>query len=153
MCPITEQLDSFHDGELDETSRARIESHLIECPECAAELERLQAVSRLFTASPVPRLSQIAVYRLHRRTDEAMEEGLLRIMRVFSAVAACLLVAGSALLLKTQESRTVEISRPVAPPWADVIATSDNSSSGAYSTPAAAWYLADDTSTRSDDAP
>jgi len=153
MCPFTEQLDAFHDGELDEASRARIERHLAECPECSAEIGRLQSISQLFVSLPAPRLSQISMHRLHRWTDEAMEEGLLRIMRVLSAVAACLLVAGSALLVKTRENRTVEASMPVAPPWADVVDTSDNSSSVAYSTPAAAWYLADDTSTRSDDAP
>jgi anti-sigma factor RsiW len=151
MCPTTEKLDAFHDGELDEASRAGVERHLAECAECAAELARLREISRLFDASPVAHLSQMSLHRLHRRTDEAMEEGLLRIMRALSAVAACLLVAGSALLLKTRESTTVEVARPVAPPWADVVETSDTSS-GAYSTPAAAWYLADDTS-RNDDSP
>ena len=92
------------------------------------------------------RLSQIGLHRLHRRVDQAMEEGLLRFVRVFNAIAACVLVAGSAwLLMKTRDDRAVENTTPAAPPWVDVADVSD-SPSGAYSTPAAAWYLADDTS-------
>jgi hypothetical protein len=82
--------------------------------------------------------------------DQAMEEGLLRFVRVFNAVAACVLVAGSAwLLMQTREVRTVETT-PAAPPWVDV---ASDSSTGAYSTPAAAWYLADDTSRTTDESP
>jgi len=98
-----------------------------------------------------PRLSQIGLYRLHNRVDQAMEAGVLRIVRVLSAIAACVLVAGSAWLIRAREDRAVENTMPVAPPWADVVEASD-SPSGAYSTPAAAWYLADD-SARSDDSP
>jgi hypothetical protein len=109
-------------------------------------------MSRLLASAPAAHLSQIGLHRLHRRMDQAMEEGLLRFMRVLNAVAACVLVAGSAwLLMKMRDERTVEISTPAAPPWVDVAEVSD-SPSGAYSTPAAAWYLADD-SGRSDEAP
>ena len=151
-CPFNEQMSAFHDGEVDDARRAEIQAHLHDCPSCAAELDRLEVVSRLLTAAPAARLSQIGLHRLHRRMDQAMEEGLLRFVRVFNAVAACVLVAGSAwLLMKTRDDRAVENTTPVAPPWVDVAEVSD-SPSGAYSTPAAAWYLADDTS-RADEAP
>ncbi len=104
----------------------------------------------MLLSGPSPKLSQIGLYRLHNQVDQAMEEGVLRIVRVLSAIAACVLVAGSAWLVMTRD-RTVESVTPVAPPWADVVEASD-SPSGAYSTPAAAWYLADD-SARSDESP
>jgi anti-sigma factor RsiW len=134
-CPTSQQLSAFLDGEVEETRRAEIEEHLRDCPACAAELDRLQAVSRLLNSglsnsAGAARLSQIGLHRLHRRMDQAMEEGFLRFVRVLNAIAACVLVAGSAwLLMKTRDSRAVE-----------------------NATPAAAWYLADD-SGRSDEMP
>jgi anti-sigma factor RsiW len=151
-CPFNEQMSAFLDGEVDDVRRAEIQAHLRDCPSCAAELDRLEAVSRLLMEAPAARLSQIGLHRLHRRMDQAMEEGLLRFVRVFNAIAACVLVAGSAwLLMKTRDDRAVENTTPVAPPWVDVAEVSDTPS-GAYSTPAAAWYLADDTS-HADEAP
>lgn len=150
VCPFNEQISAFHDNEVDEALAARIGEHLRDCPSCAAELERLEAMSRLVMSAPAPRLSQIGLHRLHRRMDQAMEEGLLRFVRVFNAIAACVLVAGSAwLLMKTRDDRAVENATPAAPPWVDVAEVSDTPS-GAYSTPAAAWYLAD---IRSDETP
>ena len=148
-CPLNNHLQAYFDGELDESRRSELELHLRECPSCTEELARFQAMSRMIASVPSPRLSQIGLYRLHNQIDQAMEEGVLRIVRVLSAIAACVLVAGSAWLMRTRESRAVESSMPVAPPWADVVEASD-SPSGAYSTPAAAWYLADD-SARSED--
>jgi anti-sigma factor RsiW len=150
-CPFSESLSAYHDDRLDERQRSEIERHLPTCPSCAAELAQLRAISGLFASASQPRLSQIAQHRLHFAVDEAMDEGVLKIVRVLSAIAACVLVAGSLWLVRTRDVRTVENTTPVAPPWADVGVTSD-SPSGAYSTPAAAWYLADD-SLRSDDAP
>lgn len=148
-CPFNNHLEAFYDGEVDDSRRSEIEFHVRQCPSCSEELARLQAMSRMISSAPSPKLSQIGLYRLHNQVDQAMEEGVLRIVRVLSAIAACVLVAGSAWLMRTRESRAVESSMPVAPPWADVVEASD-SPSGAYSTPAAAWYLADD-SARSDD--
>jgi anti-sigma factor RsiW len=148
-CPLDNHLQAYFDGELDESRRSELELHLRDCPSCTAELARLQAISRMIASAPSPRLSQIGLYRLHNQLDQAMEEGVLRIVRVLSAIAACVLVAGSAWLVKVRDDRAVESATPVAPPWADVVEASD-SPSGAYSTPAAAWYLADD-SGRNDD--
>jgi anti-sigma factor RsiW len=150
-CPFSEQLEAFYDGELDQSRRGEIERHLPQCPSCAAEARRLEAMSRLLASWPGPKLSQIGLYRLHSRVDQAMEEGVLRFARLLSAIAACVLVAGSVWLVKARDDRTVEIATPVAPPWADVVVASD-SPTGAYSTPAAAWYLADD-SARNDESP
>lgn len=150
-CPFGEHLSAYHDGQLDERQRSEIERHLPNCPSCSAELGQLRDLSAMFASAPRARLSQIAMHRLHARVEEAMDEPLLRFVRVLSAIAACVLVAGSMWLVRMRDVRTVENTTPAAPPWADVGVASD-SPSGAYSTPAAAWYLADD-SMRSDDAP
>jgi anti-sigma factor RsiW len=149
-CPSNIRLEAYYDGELSEPDRSEIERHLPQCPSCVQELAHLQAMSRMLSSVSTPKLSQIGLYRLHNQLDQAMEEGVLRIVRVLSAIAACVLVVGSAWLVMTRD-RAVENATPVAPPWADVVEATD-SPSGAYSTPAAAWYLADD-SARSDDSP
>ena len=151
-CPNNQRLSAYHDGELDQSSRSELERHLRDCRACKVELGRLSEMSRLLNSGKIPVLSPIGVHRLHRKVNEAMEEGVLRIMRVLNAIAACVLIAGSAWLMKTRVDRTVETpATPAAPPWVNVAQVSDTPS-GAYSTPAAAWYLADDTS-RNDDAP
>jgi Putative zinc-finger len=155
-CPNNLRLSAYHDGELDESGRAEVERHLRDCPSCAAELAQLREMSRLFASQESPRLLPIAVHRLHKKVDDAMEEGLLRFMRVFNAIAACVLIAGSAwLMMKPRgQNPTVEpaIATPAVPPWVNVENISDTPS-GAYSTPAAAWYLADDTSRNNYDNP
>jgi len=149
-CPSSEQLSAFLDDEVSDSRRAEMQEHLRVCPMCAAELERMKSVSRVVSESPAPHLSQISLHRLHVRVDEAMDQGLLRFVRVFNVVAACVLIAGSSwLMVKTHEARTVESTTPAAPPWVDVAEVSDTPT-GAYSTPAAAWYLADD---RGDETP
>jgi anti-sigma factor RsiW len=152
-CPTSQQLSAFHDGEIDPLGRAQIERHLLDCASCAAELERLRAISRLLETAPAQRLSQIGLHRLHRRVDQVMEEGLLRFVRVLNAIAASVLIAGSAwLMVKTHETETAS-SVPAAPPWVGVdVAETSDSVSGTASTPAAAWYLAED-SNRGDDSP
>ena len=154
-CPNNLRLSAYYDGELDESGRAEVERHLRVCPACEGELSRLGEMSRLLTSQRAPLLLPIGVHRLHKRVDDAMEEGVLRIMRVFNAIAACVLIAGSAwLMVKPRgQDQTVEraVATPAAPPWVDVAQVSDTPT-GAYSTPAAAWYLADDSS-RNDDAP
>jgi anti-sigma factor RsiW len=151
QCPDNLQLNRLLDGELSEDRRIELEAHLQQCSMCAAEFGRLREVARLLEAEregyfSAQRLSQIGLHRLHGRVERAMEDGVLRIVRVLNAIAACVLVAGSAwLFMRPRENRTVEIATPAAPPWVDVSVVSD-SPTGAYSTPAAAWYLAEDSS-------
>jgi len=150
-CPFNDWLGAYRDGELKEALRAQTESHLKECSSCAAELQRLEALSGLLLASAPKPMLPIAIHRLHKKLEQAMEEKMLRIVRVLNAVAACVLIAGSAWLMNRPRP-TVEIepgTGPAVPPWVDLVS---DSSTGANSTPATAWYLADDTG-RSDDAP
>jgi anti-sigma factor RsiW len=165
-CPFNDWLGAYRDGELKESLRVQTESHLKECPSCAAEMARLESLSGLLLASAPKPMLPIAIHRLHKKVERAMEEKMLRIVRVLNAVAACVLIAGSAWLMnRPRQSPTVEpgavepgavergaVERgvgPAVPPWVDLVS---DSSTGANSTPATAWYLADDTG-RSDDAP
>ena len=97
-CPMSQRLCAYHDGELDSAEQAQVERHAAECPACAAELASLASLARLVGEFPRPHLSQIALHRLHDRTDMVMRAGVLRAARVLQAVAACVLVASTLML-------------------------------------------------------
>jgi hypothetical protein len=153
-CPNSSRLSAYYDGELDEAGRGEVERHIRDCSACEVELGRLREMSRLLNTGKTPVLLPIAMHRLHKKVDEAMEEGMLRIMRVLNAIAACVLIAGSAWLMMRPRVATTTVERfaPAAPPWVVPVGYTNDSPTGADSTPAAAFYLADDTS-RNDDAP
>ncbi|MDP9175041.1 MAG: zf-HC2 domain-containing protein [Planctomycetota bacterium] len=153
LCPFSQQLSVYHDGELDAPSREALERHLALCPACANELAQLSSLSRIFAAAPRPRLSQISLHRLHNKTDAAMDDGLVRAARVLSAIAACILVSASvALMVKGAQSTTsTQQLTSSAPPWVDVAITRDRDRpTVATSTPAATWYLAEASATSDD---
>jgi predicted anti-sigma-YlaC factor YlaD len=49
-------LGAYHDGELPERIRKRVEAHLGDCPRCRDEASRLQTLSRTLAAYAVPDL-------------------------------------------------------------------------------------------------
>jgi anti-sigma factor RsiW len=155
-CSFTDKLGAYHDGQLDAAASAEIEKHLTSCPACTAELAELRKMSQWFAQEPEPHLSQMSLYRLHQQTQRAMEVGMVRLARAISAVAACILVASSMWLVRTNEAPApVEPVQTTAgvPPWVDVtVAANRDTASVDTTTPAAAWYLAS-ASVRSDDMP
>jgi anti-sigma factor RsiW len=151
-CPFSEKLSLFHDGELDSAAHAETERHLASCGECAAELAGIREMSRLMFENPAPRLSQMGLHRIHRRTDLLLQAPVLRMARTLRAIAACVLIAGSGWLVfapaapspaqPESPAETGDMQAP--PPWLDVAATVTAESGQMEATsPAAAWYLAD----------
>jgi len=51
---VTDWLNAYHDGELTERQRKRVEAHLAECASCRAELEQLRFLSAALRESPLP---------------------------------------------------------------------------------------------------
>jgi hypothetical protein len=97
----------------------------------------------MFVSGEQPRLSQISRYRLHRKIDQAMEQGLLRFAWTMSGIAASVLLVGSAWLMKVNDSAQAQIPAE-APPWVSVsLASSRDPVVRDAASPAAQWYLAD----------
>lgn len=147
LCPTGEELSAYHDGQTASGRLAFIEQHVASCEPCGLEIARLSAMSRLFSTSVRPQLSQIARHRLHDKVDLAMERGLIRLGWALSGIAASVLLIGSALLMHVGSTSYVATARQMseaAPPWLGVAANSDADSLVANArTPAAALYLAD----------
>jgi len=54
---IHEWLNAYHDGELHGRRLARVESHLLHCPECQQALAELESLSALLQSDPRPKTS------------------------------------------------------------------------------------------------
>src|SRR4051812_31291191 len=148
-CELNQKLDAYFDGEIVGAELASFESHLRDCAQCTDALAQLRAMSRLLAGAPQPTLSQIAMHRLHREVDAAMDRGLLRLGWAMSAIAASLLLVGSVWL--TQMGNPAQAAE-AAPPWVGVpvVAQADPAYREIAATPAAQWYMAD-ASSRNDD--
>jgi anti-sigma factor RsiW len=153
MCPFSELISAYRDGELDAQASAAMQQHLSQCPACRAELAELEAMSRLLMENPAPRLSQIALHRIHAQADLTARQDVLRLARALQAIAACVLVVASIWLMRSPGSLTNQESVQAEPPWLDVaMITSAQTKTVDATTPAAVWYLAG-VSSRSDDSP
>lgn len=100
-CEYRSRLDAFHDGELDPLASEQFERHLETCPDCAAEVRELRRVARMFDALAEDPMSAGALARVHHAVDQVEDEpplGILRIAAVLTALAASVLVIGSAWL-------------------------------------------------------
>jgi anti-sigma factor RsiW len=154
QCPSNLQIESLYDGELDSAQAAGVNAHLAQCSLCMAIWNELVATSSLFRAMPIPELLPLAKARLQRAIDRGAESGLVRIAWAMSALAACVVFAGS--IWMTRVKADVQQARDVpkdAPPWVTVAATtSSDPVIQQDATPAAQWYLAD-AGTRQDELP
>jgi anti-sigma factor RsiW len=144
-CGFENKIEAYHDGELDASDRAVIESHVAQCDDCRRALAQLQAMSVLVATSEQPALSQISRYRLHQKVDAVMERGLLRLAWTMSGIAASVLLLASAWLMRVNQTALVQ-GPSEAPPWMSVsLATSRDPVIRDAASPAAQWYLADAT--------
>lgn len=109
-CQYSQQLGPYLDGELTPAAAASLEAHVAQCPPCSAELGELRALGRMFAADRDADIPVAARDRLHDHVDALLDRGLLRIGRILSGIAACLLL-GSALWLNSAD-------RPATPPVA-----------------------------------
>jgi anti-sigma factor RsiW len=142
-CEFENKIEAYHDGELNASDRALVESHLPQCGDCRRALAQLQAMSTLFASSEQPRLSQMSRYRLHQKVNAAMERGLLRFAWTMSGIAASVLLLGSAWLMRVNDNSVAQAPAE-APPWVSVaLATNRDPVVRDANSPAAQWYLAD----------
>jgi hypothetical protein len=135
--PAPNMLDAYHDGELPPVERAAIEGHLAGCDACIAKLNAIKAISETFAIAAVPGLSQISLHRLHANLDLLTDRGLLRIARILTGLAACVVLAGSLWLLRSNESPT-----PITSPVSLVLQLEDPSSATADAGPSD-WMAAE----------
>jgi anti-sigma factor RsiW len=104
-CRQSQALGAYHDGELAAPSRAALEEHLGACPVCAAELERLEKMSRLIRAAERPEMPREVLDRLHRSVDLQPRITMLHVAEVCAAIAASILLVSTVWLWRVSAAR------------------------------------------------
>ncbi len=90
---IREALPELLHGRLDASQAAKIREHLAQCAECAAELELLERVQRLYSAAPAVNAAAIVAALPRPRARRTFSLGMLR-----AAAAIVLLLAGAVIM-------------------------------------------------------
>ena len=90
---IREALPELLHGRLDAVHAATVREHVARCAECAAELELLERVQRVYSTAPVVNTSAIVAALARPRTRKAFSLGVLR-----AAAAIVLLLAGALII-------------------------------------------------------
>jgi len=142
-CELAADVGAFYDGEMDAARREAFARHLEACGSCREELEKIEGLAT-FLAEGKPqgeRLSQMAAYRIENNVRGAMRGDVMvvRLGRVLSAAAACIVVVGSIQLARSAAAPAAE----TLPPWAEVTTSNNDLHDAASATPAARWYLVD----------
>ncbi|HEX4793779.1 MAG TPA: zf-HC2 domain-containing protein [Humisphaera sp.] len=92
-CEFSTMLSPYYDGELSPLEHERVEQHILDCQDCALELERMHAISRALSTLIVPDAAPMLADG-PRSPDKTLEEiALARFGRRMTAVAAAVLAA------------------------------------------------------------
>ncbi|MEA2736197.1 MAG: putative zinc-finger [Humisphaera sp.] len=91
-------LSAYHDGELADADRARVEAHLRACASCAAELAAIGDSSRRLRDAPLDELTQHDLAKLHAAVEEVDDYRIWRIGGSLALIAASILIIGMAWL-------------------------------------------------------
>ncbi len=92
-CSQNENVSVYHDGEMPPQAQSDFESHLSVCPQCKAELARLQQVSSLLQSIEQPAGDSQLMARLHAGVDTLPQIGAVRrLAQALAAVAAGIVV-------------------------------------------------------------
>ena len=90
-CKHIFRMGAFYDGQLAEEEQRRLQDHVAVCRDCAAEIEQLEALSRLLARAEAPRLSPAALERMHQAVGNMGERVVFGTARAFAMAAAALL--------------------------------------------------------------
>jgi anti-sigma factor RsiW len=101
-CEQAQRLSAYHDGELSGPAKGELEDHLRQCRACAAELNRLRALSRMLAAVAEAPMPPAVSRRLHEAVDALPMADLARMAEICGAIAASILLACSLWILGTQ---------------------------------------------------
>ncbi|QOV89812.1 anti-sigma factor family protein [Humisphaera borealis] len=115
-CEQLHLVGALVDGELPAAQTEAVSRHVAACPDCSAEMDELRAMSRLVSAarnSNIGLMPDDAMARLRTHVQglvESADIGLVWMARVFSGVAASVLIAGIWLLNQPVERPVTQAS-------------------------------------------
>ncbi len=98
-CPFTAKISPFFDGELPLEESGAVESHLLSCPSCAAQLRALSRISGMLKNATWPRESAGFRGRLRASRVRAGADALVRLAAGLTAAAAAVLITSLVYIL------------------------------------------------------
>ncbi|MEW6202234.1 MAG: zf-HC2 domain-containing protein [bacterium] len=120
MCPYTERISAYYDGELAAGEAESIERHIEQCSQCAVELERLRKLSQLMRRIEIPNEFE-TITRLHRRLDSTRRhQSIQRFAEICTGLAASIMIVCGTILMNERASAATTESMPV---WETVSTT------------------------------
>lgn len=154
-CEFSDRLGPLVDGELAADEAARVEAHAAVCVPCAEELSELRGLRRMFAAaaSESARWPAGVARRAGEHAEALTEQGILRLARALTGIAASVLLAGAAALWLAAPGRPSAAHPPPVPAQVAVLPpsaleTSPPAPSSADDLATPEWVLADLTGSR-----
>ncbi len=106
-CKYSYKLNAYHDSELSDEERHKLEEHIQACPHCTREIERLQKLSELFKSVPIPDIPEETLVCLHQSLRSRQGKGIVRFVEMLTAAAVLILLVGSVLNLRMEPGKEV----------------------------------------------
>ncbi len=106
-CKYSYKLNAYHDNELSDEERHKLEEHIQACPHCTREIERLQKLSALFKSVPIPDIPEETLVCLHQSLQSRQGKGIVRFVEILTAAAVLVLLVGTALNLRLEPQREI----------------------------------------------
>jgi anti-sigma factor RsiW len=93
-------LSAYLDDEVDAATRHRVETHVVTCVTCAAELAELRGLAQALASSDLgPDLTSDELARVHDALDDAADAPVWRIGGTLGLIAASILVVSATWLM------------------------------------------------------
>ncbi|HOF17708.1 MAG TPA: zf-HC2 domain-containing protein [Phycisphaerae bacterium] len=112
-CEQASRLSAYHDGEMSPDCRVEFERHLGQCPQCAAELDRLRRLTAMLGAARPAAIPAASLARLHRAVDLLPTTGIRRLAEALAGVAAAILLVCMIGLARRSDAPAATASMPV----------------------------------------
>lgn len=129
MCPYSQQISAYHDGELAEDARLQLEQHLNSaCPACALELRQWRRLSSMILSGAAPALPEGVRKKLYQLAPAVRDASFIRLAEWTTALAASVLIAVSTWMMISRQSAGPVPGEPAqwkAVAFSDSLATAD----------------------------
>jgi anti-sigma factor RsiW len=138
QCPTSHDLQRLYDGELADADAVR--AHVASCPDCAATMQSLAAMSQTVRDAALPTPSLAATDRWIRAMRATQERSVLRLASWLTAVAAAILIG---LVVWPTSSEAKPAARLTINEWETAMLTRDDAESTPAPLATAKWMAAD----------
>lgn len=116
-CSYQTSLASYYDGQAGPERAREVESHLLTCAPCSAELKRLAQLSELLRTVRPEGIRPDELARVHEAVEGVEDRGVIRMVFGLSAVAASILIISTAWLYDAPQAPSGPVHVSVEQPW------------------------------------